>query len=498
MQSTAASSPETLRIGPTTRVVLVGRTGLDAALRLDQRLELARVRTLVEAVAELSEVGELTNGAGHGPGESTLRDVCVVVAEDLARDAEQTGRWERFLSQCRQRDPAVRILVVTGAAARWPGATGVVDPALGPAALRELVMAPAARSGPVGAAGGMGGGMGSVGVEPGFVALSGQAAPVITVPQTGLGGDSGGMGTSGGGGGGGGGSNGSAGSGPTAFATTDASLVALMLRGTDIGPAAIAMIRDRLRDPSIEFVPAGDEASVPMSAGSVACDVSAEGARLGVLRARGTHAELLLPHARWLGLWLRLRDQQTQLRDAAFTDPLTGAFNRRYFDRFLLSALHEAQTRRNFVSVALFDLDNFKQFNDLYGHEAGDDVLREVVRLLSSTIRPTDRVCRLGGDEFAVIFHDPAGPRQEGSKHPAAVQDIALRFQKQVAAHKFPKLAQQAPGPLGVSGGLATFPWDGRTSQELLARADELLLLSKRQGKNAIVFGPVAGGPGGM
>jgi two-component system, cell cycle response regulator len=72
---------------------------------------------------------------------------------------------------------------------------------------------------------------------------------------------------------------------------------------------------------------------------------------------------------------------------------------------------------------------------------------------------------------------------------------IAERFQREVAAQRFPKLGREAPGPLTISGGLATYPWDGATAEALLARADELAMQSKRMGKNCIAFGPGATGP---
>jgi diguanylate cyclase (GGDEF)-like protein len=103
-------------------------------------------------------------------------------------------------------------------------------------------------------------------------------------------------------------------------------------------------------------------------------------------------------------------------------------------------------------------------------------------------VRPTDRVCRIGGDEFAVIFYEPKGPRESGSRHPQSIHAIADRFQSQIRGHKFPRL-QEAPGPLTVSGGLATYPWDGATAADLLAKADQLALESKRQGKNVITIG---------
>jgi diguanylate cyclase (GGDEF)-like protein len=200
----------------------------------------------------------------------------------------------------------------------------------------------------------------------------------------------------------------------------------------------------------------------------------------------------LAPQARWLANWLALREQHEQLREAAFTDDLTGAYNRRYFDRFLAAALDRARADRLSVTVLLFDIDDFKQYNDRFGHVAGDEILKETVRLLKSVIRPTDRVCRIGGDEFAVIFYEPAGPRDPASRPPTSIWDIAQRFQRQVCEHRFPKLAEQAPGTLTISGGLATYPWDGMTPAELVERADALAIESKRKGKNVITLGPGA------
>jgi diguanylate cyclase (GGDEF)-like protein len=197
--------------------------------------------------------------------------------------------------------------------------------------------------------------------------------------------------------------------------------------------------------------------------------------------------------AAWMSAWIAMRDQHLQYKSEAFTDALTGAWNRRYFTRFLASCIDRARERRGDVTLLLFDIDNFKAFNDAFGHREGDEILIQTVRLLNSVIRPTDRVCRLGGDELAVVFDDPAGPRDPRSSHPSSIFEIARRFQRQVLEAGFASLAGNAPGRLTVSGGLATFPWDGPDAQSLLERADERLLESKRFGKNAICFGPRAG-----
>jgi diguanylate cyclase (GGDEF)-like protein len=258
----------------------------------------------------------------------------------------------------------------------------------------------------------------------------------------------------------------------------DALLVRSLLNGQDLQPIAMELLRSRTSDNSLEVLsqPAPGKLSVPMGDG------------LGWLSsARAERADTLRPHAAWLAGWLRLRDQQTILADAALKDALTGAWNRRYLDAFLARVLQQARESRQFVTVMLFDIDNFKQFNDAHGHDAGDAILKEVVDLMRGMVRPSDRVCRIGGDEFAVVFQDPQGPRQIGSRHPSTVEEIARRFQLRVAEHKFSKIA---PGSkLTISGGLATFPWDGLHQADLLAHADALSLESKRAGKNAIVLG---------
>jgi diguanylate cyclase (GGDEF)-like protein len=210
----------------------------------------------------------------------------------------------------------------------------------------------------------------------------------------------------------------------------------------------------------------------------------------GVLVSRQADDRELKPWAQWLAPWLTLDRGYREFRQMAFHDELTGAFNRRFYDLFMGETLRRAAQHRRPVTVLAFDIDDFKQYNDRYGHDAGDEILVETVRLLNSVIRVGDRVCRIGGDEFVVIFADPEGPRRSGSNHPETVEGIAGRFQAQICKMKFPKLGLDAPGTLSVSGGLATYPWDGSTPESLLRRADQLALASKRMGKNVITMGP--------
>lgn len=196
--------------------------------------------------------------------------------------------------------------------------------------------------------------------------------------------------------------------------------------------------------------------------------------------------------AEWLAIWMGLERRVRALETLTETDELTNAGNRRAFERILADTLESARQERRIVTVMVFDIDNFKTYNDRYGHDAGDEVLRQTVDLLRSTIRRGDHVFRIGGDEFVVIFSDPEGPRNERSAPPESVEDIAHRFQAKVCELKFPQLGVEAEGSLSISAGLATFPWDGHDGQSLLRHADQLAMDSKRNGKNAIRFGPGA------
>lgn len=249
----------------------------------------------------------------------------------------------------------------------------------------------------------------------------------------------------------------------------------------DVSERALGLLRSRLREPDLGLEPSG-----------TGQPVTSINRTFGVLTgARRTPPAELARGAEWLAEWLRLAHVQADLRRAVYVDDLTGAYNRRYFDRFLNESIESARQKREPLTILLFDLDNFKRYNDENGHATGDLILRDTVRLLRSVVRPTDRVCRVGGDEFVVIFHDP--PREPGSKQPTDITALAERFQRQLGQHKFPMLAEGPKahgGGLTISGGLATFPWDGSTPEELLAHADGLALESKRQGKNIIRFTP--------
>ena len=178
----------------------------------------------------------------------------------------------------------------------------------------------------------------------------------------------------------------------------------------------------------------------------------------GFLAATGATQEELTRWSHWAACWLELARKQRQLKLLAYKDELSGAWNRRFLRTCLSREMQIARDQRRPLTVMIFDIDDFKHYNDRWGHDAGDEIIREIVRLLRTIIRKGDHVCRIGGDEFAVLFCDPEPPRETGSNHPTSIEILARRFKEQVAQARFPKLGEEATGVLSISGGLATFP----------------------------------------
>ena len=166
-----------------------------------------------------------------------------------------------------------------------------------------------------------------------------------------------------------------------------------------------------------------------------------------------------------------LETQLAGVREEAALDPLTRISNRRHFESALSDQL--VKSKRQFV-VALFDLDNFKEINDRYGHAMGDQVLQETALALKTSMRPGDLVARIGGDEFAAIAPGLT-LRQSESRMKAVLESIATQLD-----------AVKELRPVSLSCGVAECS-AGDTAQSLIGRADQALYDAKKKGKNRIV-----------
>jgi GGDEF domain-containing protein len=183
------------------------------------------------------------------------------------------------------------------------------------------------------------------------------------------------------------------------------------------------------------------------------------------------------------------------LERLATTDDLTGLKNRRYIREFGRQIIDRARQNAGRVTLLVFDIDNFKHYNDVYGHSIGDQILKQAAILMRRCCRLHDVVGRIGGDEFAVVFWDdphaistePAGDRRIAeAEHPSEPIFVARRFQNEFGHAELDLLGPEGEGVLTISGALARFPRDGTTIQELFEKADSALLAAKRSGKNRI------------
>jgi diguanylate cyclase (GGDEF)-like protein len=168
------------------------------------------------------------------------------------------------------------------------------------------------------------------------------------------------------------------------------------------------------------------------------------------------------------------------LRELVARDGLTGIQNRRMFDQHIQLAWQQAVRDEERVAVLLVDIDCFKDYNDLYGHQAGDECLRAVAVSLSQCARrPMDFVARYGGEEFAVVLY-------EASRE--YVAEVLTRIQRSIAELNIPHEASRVASRLTVSIGAAfILPSSNRTHEGLIQLADEALYSAKEQGRNRVV-----------
>jgi diguanylate cyclase (GGDEF)-like protein/PAS domain S-box-containing protein len=174
------------------------------------------------------------------------------------------------------------------------------------------------------------------------------------------------------------------------------------------------------------------------------------------------------------------RQRESEARQAAEVDPLTGLANRRSMEVFLDDAIRRAGTSKGLeFGVMLLDLDGFKAVNDTYGHAAGDIVLKVVSQRINARLRRSlDLVARLGGDEFTVIVSDT-------TQHPELLELIATDLLHLISQPI--ELEDAIKVQVGSSIGIASFPCDGQTRQSLIDAADAAMYAVKRSGKNGVM-----------
>jgi diguanylate cyclase (GGDEF)-like protein len=177
---------------------------------------------------------------------------------------------------------------------------------------------------------------------------------------------------------------------------------------------------------------------------------------------------------------LELKRYRDFLENLSLLDGLTGVGNRRRFDETLDREWRQAKRHRQPLSLVLLDVDHFKKFNDLYGHQWGDECLRRVAHTLRKTLhRPSDVVARFGGEEFAAILPETD---QIGTRN------VASRMREAVVALDIPHAASSTASHVTASLGLAcVLPWEEEASPaELVRLADENLYEAKRAGRNQV------------
>ena len=170
-----------------------------------------------------------------------------------------------------------------------------------------------------------------------------------------------------------------------------------------------------------------------------------------------------------------LQQANQALEKLAITDGLTGLYNHRHFQESWDRELRRAQRDQKPVGLLMLDLDHFKDYNDRYGHTAGDEALRSVAECLRRSLRTYDLAFRYGGEELTAIL-------------PGCDREAACRVAEAVRAtlRKLPRSVER-PRPLTVSIGVAAFPVDGTKAREILDRADAALYVAKAEGRDRVV-----------
>jgi diguanylate cyclase (GGDEF)-like protein/PAS domain S-box-containing protein len=178
------------------------------------------------------------------------------------------------------------------------------------------------------------------------------------------------------------------------------------------------------------------------------------------------------------GIAIERKRVDDRIHFMAHHDDLTGLPNRAFLKERMAKILDQARRNNRKVTVAYIDLDNFKEINDTSGHAAGDEVLKETAARMANCVRASDMVVRLGGDEFLVVLVHQSG-------HDAGIMRRLRDLQKAISK---PVRFEVSEIAVTSSIGIAAFPWDGATPEELLANADRAMYRAKQLGRNTLQY----------
>jgi|SRR5687768_5694686 len=191
---------------------------------------------------------------------------------------------------------------------------------------------------------------------------------------------------------------------------------------------------------------------------------------LSLLEIIGPQVALALERAEW-------QERATEFQLMSITDPLTGLLNRRYLQERMNEEVNRSRRYEYPMSFLMIDIDDFKSYNDLNGHQAGDQALQITAHCLKVALRAADVACRYGGEEFGVLL--PQTPLTEATA-------IAERMKQRVAETDYPHGKSQPTGGVTISIGISTFNKHVDSPDRIIAAADRALYNAKRKGKNRI------------